>query len=637
MFDVNSFPETLPSDIIPVAPSPTRPRDFRTILAVGAWFAIITGFVEAAGLELCQKINWANWGHTAHVSPKIFWLAPLWDLALFLPLTLTLIFLGYVMPKLPVTRVIVFMLSLLMFYDWLALPERLVHRSALILAVGLATVVMRACGKYEIRFLNFARASLPWLAAAVVLAWAGIEGGGKLREEIALKQLPAAASGAPNIAVIVVDTLRADHLSAQGYTRITSPNIDRIVQQGVLFENAISASSWTLPSHASLLSGRYSYEHGATDVKPGATAFDDRYPTLPEVLARNGYRTGAFSGNYLYFSGNLGFKRGFIRFEDYFHSTFDGFTRTLYGREIGRLFFKREKIRRLIIRMGFPSIDELQPLGNSSWMMRKRASEVNREALHWIDRDSTRPFFVFMNYFDVHRPYTTPPGSPRKFVHLDTHGLWLDQIDSPTPEGRTNAYDECIAYEDHQLQDFLDQLKQRGLSDKTLLVITSDHGDMLGEHGLYSHRNSLYRPLIQVPLIFWAPGRVPSGVRIQTPVSNIAIAATVTDALGINQVFPGHSLSSFWSAQPSPQPWPHPLSELARFKDESPNTPSRYGAMDSLVTPEYHYMFHDKFGTELFDWDRDPQEKASLAKTPQGQNAAIELAEEVRQRLAHPQ
>ena len=637
MFDVNTFPEASSASISQVEPSASKPHHLRTILSVGAWFAIITGFVEAAGLELFQKINWANWGHTAHVSPKIFWIAPLWDLALFLPLTLTLILFGYAVPKLPVTRLIVFMLSLLMFYDWLALPERLVHRSALILAVGLATVVVRACGKYETRFLNFARASLPWLAAAVVLAWAGIEGGGKLREEIALKQLPAAASGAPNIAVIVVDTLRADHLSAQGYTRITSPNIDRIGQQGVLFENAISASSWTLPSHASLLSGRYSYEHGATDVKAGATAFDDRYPTLPEVLARNGYRTGAFSGNYLYFSGNLGFKRGFIRFEDYFHSTFDGFTRTLYGREIDRLFFKREKIRRLLIRMGFLSIDELQPLGNSSWMMRKRASEVNREALHWIDRDSTRPFFVFMNYFDVHRPYTTPPGSPRKFVHLDTHGLWLDQIDSPTPGGRTNAYDECIAYEDHQLQEFLDQLKLRGLSDKTLLVITSDHGDMLGEHGLYSHRNSLYRPLIQVPLIFWAPGRVPSGVRIQTPVSNIAIAATITDELGINQVFPGRSLSSFWNARPSPQPWPHPLSELARFKDESPNTPSRYGAMDSLVTPEYHYMFHDKFGTELFDWARDPQEKASLAKTPQGQNAAIELAEEVRERLAHPQ
>ena len=634
---MHSVSEKIPATAAPIGPElRSRSHSALTILAVGAWFAIVTGFIEAAGLELFQKINWANWGHTTHVSPKIFWLAPLWDLGLFLPLTAILILFGKFVPRLPVTRVVVFTLALLMFYDWLALPERLVHRSALILALGLATVVMRTVGKYQTRFLNFPGASLPWLAAAVLLAWAGIQGGGRLREEIALKQLPAAAHGAPNVAVIVVDTLRADHLSGQGYSRITSPNIDRIAQQGVLFENAISASSWTLPSHASLLSGRYSYEHGATDVKSGATALDHRYPLLPEVLAKHGYRTGAFSGNYLYFSGNLGFNRGFIRFEDYFHSTFDGFTRTLYGREISRLLFKREKVRRLIIRLGFPSIDELQPLGSSSWMLRKRASEVNRGALNWIDRDSKRPFFVFMNYFDVHRPYTTPPGHSRKFVHRDAHSIWLDETDSPTPEERTNAYDECIAYEDQQLQYFLDQLKQRGLSDKTLVIITSDHGDMLGEHGLYAHRNSLYRPLIQVPLIYWAPGRVPSGVRIQTPVSNILIAATITEALGINQPFPGPSLSSLWTSQ-QPGPWPHPLSELARFKDESVNNPSRYGAMNSLVTPQYHYMSHEKFGTELFDLAHDPGEKTSLAKTPQGQNAALALAEEVRNRLARPQ
>ena len=627
-----------------VDPAPTssqarvRPNRVTITLTLTAWFATVTGFIEAAGLELFQRINWANWGHTAHVAPKIFWLAPLWDLALFLPLALASILFAYVMPKLPVIRVTVFLLALLMFYDWLALPERLVHRSALILAAGLATVVVRAFGKHEVRFSNLARTSLPWLAAAVVLAWAGIQGGGRLREEIALKRLPPAPPTALNVAVIVVDTLRADHLSAQGYTRITSPNIDHLAQQGILFENAISASSWTLPSHASLLSGRYSYEHGATDVKRGATAFDDRYPTLPEVLAKNGYRTGAFSGNYLYFSGNLGFERGFIRFEDYFHSTFDGFTRTLYGREIGRLVFKREKIRRLIIRLGFPSIDELQPLGGSSWMLRKRASEVNREALNWIDRDSKRPFFVFMNYFDVHRPYTTPPGYPRKFVSLDTHGLWLDQLDSPTPERWTNAYDECIAYEDHQLQYFVDQLKERGLSDKTLLVITSDHGDLLGEHGLYSHRNSLYRPLIQVPLIFWAPGRLPARTRIATPVSNASIAKTITDLLGLKEldVFPGQSLSSLWAAKPV-QSWPHPLSELARLKDEAVHNPSRYGATNSLVTPQLHYMFHDKFGTDLFDWAHDPEEKTNLTKTPQGQDAAVALAEEVRDRLAHPQ
>src|SRR3954463_15068511 len=101
MFDVNTFPEASSANISQVEPSASKPHHLRTILSVGAWFAIITGFVEAAGLELFQKINWANWGHTAHVSPKIFWVAPLWDLALFLPLTLTLILFGYAVPKLP--------------------------------------------------------------------------------------------------------------------------------------------------------------------------------------------------------------------------------------------------------------------------------------------------------------------------------------------------------------------------------------------------------------------------------------------------------------------------------------------------------------------------------------------------------
>jgi len=638
MFDVNSFTETSPITTNPVAAYPIKSHRLQIVLTLASWFAIVTGFVEAAGLELFQRINWANWGLTAHVSPKIFWLAPLWDLVLFIPISVTLFLLAKTIPRVPLTRVTIFTLALLMFYDWLALPERLVHRSALILALGLATVVVRAFGKHETRALNFARTSLPWLAAAIVLAWAGIQGGGRLREEIALKRLPAAPPGVPNVAVIVIDTLRADHLSAQGYSRITSPNIDRIAQQGVFFENAISASSWTLPSHASLLSGRYPYEHGANDIKPGGTAFDNRYPTLPELLAKHGYRTGAFSGNYLYFSGNLGFQRGFIHFEDYFHSTFDGFTRTLYGREISRLIFKREKIRRLIIKMGFPSIDELQPLGASTWMLRKRAYEVNREALNWIDRDSKRPFFVFLNYFDVHRPYTTPPGYPRKFVKLDAHALWLRAIDSPTPE-RTIDYDECIGYIDNQIEYFLDQLKQRGLSENTLLVITSDHGELLGEHGLYSHRNSLYRPLIQVPLIFWEPGKVPSATRIPMPISNISIAATITDLLGIEEfnAFPGRSLSSFWVANSAVQSWPHPLSELARFPDESVNKPSRYGAMNSVVTPEYHYMFHDKFGTQLFDWARDPDEKTNLVTTPEGKNVALDLAGEVRNRLAHPQ
>ena len=604
---------------------------------LAAWFSVVAGMVEGAGLMLFQKINWANWGHTAHVAPKIIWLAPLWDFLLFALVGLGVALLGYLVPKLPALRVAVFLLAALTFYDWLALPERLTHTSAVLLALGLATVVVRAFSQRQVPLLHFWKRSLPWLAAALVLAWAGIQGAGWLGERTALSRLPAAQPGAPNVVVLVVDTLRADHLSTYGYERPTSPNMTRLANQGVLFENAISASSWTLPSHASLLTGRYAYEHGATDAKPWGKALDGRYPTLAEVLSQHGYRAGAFSANYLYFSKDLGLGRGFLRFEDYFHSTFDGFSRTLYGREFARVILSREKVRRLIVWLGFPYVDELQQSSVSSWMVRKRASEVNREALSWIDQDSTRPFFVFMNYFDAHRPYSTPPGYPKKFSTLSTHAVWLEEMESPTPEARTLAYDDAIGYEDEQIEKFLEALKQRGLDQHTLVIITSDHGDLLGEHGLYGHRNTLYRPLIRVPLIFWQPGRVPAGLRIQPPVSNVSLAATVTDLLGLPDagVFPGPSLTALWGPQP-PATWPDPLSELAQFKIESIKAPSRYGAMASLMTPQYHYMVHEKFGAELYDWVKDPAEAVNLAKTPAGEALALDFAAQLKNRRAQP-
>ncbi|HEV2732398.1 MAG TPA: sulfatase, partial [Terriglobales bacterium] len=527
-------------------------------------------------------------------------------------------------------RIAIFLFGALMFYDWLALIERLTQYSTVVLALGLAATLTRMFGKYEGRLLRFWSTSLPWVAAALLLVFAGTEGESWMAEKSAASKLPAAPAGAPNVVVIVVDTLRADHLSAYGYERTTSPNIDRIAHQGVLFENAIATSSWTLPTHASMLTGRYPYEHGATDVKgPFGKSFDNRYPTLGEVFAQHGYRTGAFSANTIYFSRDMGFGRGFIHFEDYFHSTFDRFTCTLYGRELARLILRRDKIRNLIIRLGYPAIDELQPSSPSSWMVRKRASEVNREALNWIDRDSTRPFFVFLNYFDTHWPYNTPPGYPRKFVRLDAHALLRDQqTSSDTPTSRIDPYDESVAYVDDQIGKFFDALNQRGIGQHTLVVVTSDHGELLGEHGLYAHQNSLYRPLLRVPLIFFQPGQVPAGGRIKMPISAVSLAATITDMLGFGGVprFPGPSLRVLWNARQIPSTWPEPLSELAQFKYQLRQFPSRYGAMTSLVTPQYHYMVHQQFGTELYDWVRDPAEAVNLAKTPAGQAVALGLA-----------
>ncbi|HZP18556.1 MAG TPA: sulfatase [Terriglobales bacterium] len=609
------------------------------LLLLAAWFGLAAGLVEGAGLLWFQRVNWANWGRIAHVSLPIIWIAPLWDLLLFALAGLGIALLALVVPRLPARRFAIFLFVAMTAYDWLALVGRLMHWSCLILSLGLATVVVRAFGKHRTWFLRFWKTTLPWLAAVWALACVGIAGSTRFAENAALSKLPPAQAGTPNVVVIVVDTLRADHLSCYGYERPTSPQTDAIATQGVLFENAISPSSWTLPSHASLLTGRYSYEHGADDVKPpSGRALDERYPTLAEAFSGHGYRTGAFSANFIYFSRDLGLGRGFLHFEDYFHSAFDSFSRTLYGREFSRLFVPTGKVRRFMVRLGFRGIDELQPNSAQSWFVRKRASEVNRETLNWIDRDSTRPVFAFLNYFDTHRPYGTPPGYPRKFVQLDAHALFLQEISTSSPDKTAIAYDESVGYVDDQIGALLNALKQRGLDGRTLLIVTSDHGDLLGEHGLYGHKNTLYRPLIRVPLIFWQPGRVPAGVRVQRPVSNVLLAATLADLLGWKDAgaFPGPSLRAWWNSTPPPSSWPDPLSEISQFKDEWPTFPSRYGAMTSLITPQYHFMTHEKYGTELYDWTRDPAESVDLAKTPPGQALAHSLASEVRSIKAHP-
>src|SRR5207253_2942347 len=221
----------------------------------------------------------------------------------------------------------------------------------------------------------FFRRTLPRVAAVAVLSLVAIEGTLWTREQLAERRLVKPPEGTPNVLVVVVDTLRADHASLYGYERLTTPNLDGIARQGVLFENDIAASSWTLPSHASLLTGRYPHEHLAEDENP----LDRRYPTLPEVLQRRGYRTGGFSANMYYFSRRAGFARGFIRFEDYFYSVGDMFFRTIWGRILNRYA------------PDSPRFDELP--------IRKRAAEVNRELFHWIDADRNRPFFAFINYF----------------------------------------------------------------------------------------------------------------------------------------------------------------------------------------------------------------------------------------------
>ncbi|MCC7354077.1 MAG: sulfatase, partial [Anaerolineae bacterium] len=507
----------------------------RNILVAAAGMGLATGLVEGAGLWALQRLGWLR-GPLVFLgaSLEIVWISALADLLLFGGVGLGLSLVARLVPRFPTKWFSIFALSYLALFDWLALP--LVGRAHIyvipILAAGLAVEVSRWLRAHEEAFVRFWRRSFPWLAAMALLALVGTRGGLWLQERLAVARLPQAPAGSPNILVIVVDTLRADHLSAYGYARLTSPNLDRLAGQGVLFENAFSTSSWTKPSHASLLTGRYPHEHRADAAWP----LDGRYPTIGEALQTLGYRTGAFSANYDTFNQISGLGRGFQHFEDFFRSVPNMAVHTLYGRVAEYYVLHRA-------------------LGLEYRVDRSRAAGINRSVLRWLDQDRGKPFFAFLNYFDSHAPYIPPQPYRSKFSPVREPGGqintdWgMDHIYVPmTPEqlqGEVDAYDGGIAYVDAQIGQLLSALQERDLADKTLVVITSDHGESFGEHGLLEHNNSLYREVIHVPLIFWWPGHVPAGTRLDQIVTNAALPATLLDLAPGEEptLFPGPSLA----------------------------------------------------------------------------------------------
>jgi arylsulfatase A-like enzyme len=584
--------------------SPTNDRSGQ-VLVTAAWFGVVTGLIEGCGLLLFQTLNGENWA--LHVSLPIIWISMLVDLILFSILALLVSVIALFSSKLSAVRAVAVLLVGLAMYDFLTLSARINSRGRILLALGIAVAFRRWLVKHDTSTRQFFRKSLPWVMTAGLLVFVVISGSAWLTESRALAHLSPAAPDSPNVLVIVVDTLRADHLSSYGYARPTTPNIDRLANEGVLFDNAVSASSWTYPSHVSLVTGRDTFEHGAGQIETITLLAANKssfggYPTIGEVLQEHGYRTGAFSANRFYFIGNAGFHRGFIHFEDYYDSPADMFARTLPGKELLRLYGKWFPKRMTV---------DWSPYG-TNYGIRKRADEVNRELLRWIDQGGPHPFFTFLNYMDVHDPHGAPPSYPK----LSAGASNVDR------------YDDSVRYTDDYIGRLLHSLQQRGLDKNTLVILTSDHGESLGEHGFQGHSRLLYWGLIHVPLVVRYPGHVPTGIHISTPVTNVAIPATITKLLGTDQdkKFPGPSLSLLWNRPESADHWPDPISEIAEDKKtdredaalEGKFASSKNGPLKSLITSRWHLIVHKKFGDQLYDWVNDPAESNNLASRPAG-------------------
>ena len=465
--------------------------------------------------------------------------------------------------------------------------------------VALASIVLAAIGSVgAIRVatswptVNRTAAMLAVLVIAVLIyATSRMDNGQPAQASVASSPVE------KNVLVIVVDTLRADHLSLAGYSRMTTPHLDRFAGTGTIFDNAISTSSWTLPAHASLLTGLYPHEHHTE-------LYDDRLPTnipiISDWFSQHGYRTAAFSANTFYFSRSNGFGRGFTVFRDSYPPLSALFVLTKAGQQFRELAYRTHLYDNL--------------LGRDS------AEFINDEALQWIDREK-RPFFAILNYFDIHDPYIPPLPYRNRYIdpkfRLGQMSISFDHFPSLSAaqtEQEVAMYDAALNYTDDQLSSLLSRLEERGVLRNTVVVITSDHGEEFGEHGFFTHTNALYSELIRVPLIIVSPGQVPSGVHISTPVSLTNIPSTLIE-LATQQKskdFPQTSLVTLWRDPASRTEWPPPISELARMKicQLFPNSTESF---QSVTTPEWHYIVGSNGDEQLFRVDTDPLNKNDLA------------------------
>jgi arylsulfatase A-like enzyme len=346
-----------------------------------------------------------------------------------------------------------------------------------------------------------------------------------------------------------------------------------------------------------MFTGRYPHELTAGWV----TALDGRYPTLAEVLRSQGYLTAGFVANTFYCDQETGLSRGFIHYEDYTVSA----GRIILSSSLGRFVTNSQWVQR--------AADYQQTLG------RKTAAEINEAFLSWQAQSEGRPFFAFLNYFDAHGPYVPPEPFDVKFDSKKEGQLRETPVD-------VDSYDGTIAYLDSQLGALFKELDKRAVLDNTLVIITSDHGEMLGEHGLFGHTNSLYLPLLHVPLIISFPPSVPVGISIKEPVTLRDIPATISDLLKLEagKGFPGASLARYWNVAGNSAVAQQPLLSEVNYRPNLPKgVPLMKGDMKSVVLGGMFYIQNGDGGEELYNLKDNPlQENDPI--TPGEDDKALE-------------
>lgn len=415
----------------------------------------------------------------------------------------------------------------------------------------------------------------------------------------------------PNIFLITMDTVRADHLTPYGYDRNTTPNLARFADKGVLFENAISAAPWTLPSLSSLYTGLLPHQSGGNAFRP----LNPGWATIESVLGKHGYVTAGFNANYYYGESGWGLGSGFGMYDDDRTTIPYNLSRTLLGR--------------VAVQPIYQNVDRYDAF------YRRNAGDLNSAIFRWLRHKPSGPFYAYINYFDAHSPYLTSPPFNHRFGTLPESVVrrWSSKggfhPKKPLPASARadliNGYDNCLAYLDSQIGDLVHFVESSPAGKNTIFIITADHGESFGEHGVYQHGNDVHREEIHVPLIVYGAG-IPAGKRIAPPVPIRRLFATVLD-LALGNVVPmhQHSLARFWE-QDSPQDLAEPVvSELS-----SSDSLGGLGEI-SLTTAHWHYILTTKGRQYLYNWETDIGENHNLSSLPKYQPTVKKLNTDLRQ------
>ena len=434
----------------------------------------------------------------------------------------------------------------------------------------------------------------------------------------------------PNVFLAVMDAVRPDHLSCYGHTRRTTPNIDILAQEAVLFENAFSAAPWSPPSHASMFTGMYPSQHGVL----GKNLYlDEEIPTVAEIFSSKGYKTLGICVND-WVSSKTGLDRGFDKFisHAYMHRGYRGYIKRWAPRlSLDWILFCLETDIKFLMH---------------NW---SHEAEVFQEIKKWIlnSQKRNKPFFIFVNYFDAHTPYVAPQPFQEKFQRVYNHKVDLEKISDAFNSRHgypyiakeievseeewdvlKSWYDGSIAYIDFFLGKLFDYLKERELYDDTFTVITSDHGESFGEHQLANHVFCLYDTLLHVPLVIRSPEPTSGGKKISNIVSNIDIFPTLLDILdmkskskisGVNLLpFDNRIYHKYVFAEYGP-----PVADITALKRMSPNVESslcnKYNKnLKCIRSDSFKYIITSDEKEELYNLEKDPDESRNvLAEFPE--------------------